>query len=350
MQLEKIIELSANFYSYRKFDDFAIDIITYIFDVKSILNQDESVKNGFISMNVDNTDFIIYSAMGKYIKHIDKKIDAALSNDLLSLIEGLQLKKMYFHEEDNKVFHYFNSNTDIKYIIFLESNEDLDQNQVSLLKLLFYTISSAFNNLCLSNDIVSTQSELLITLGQVVETRSKETGNHVRRVAEYSKLLASKYGLNEDEVELLKQASPMHDIGKVGVLDEILNKPGSLSKEEFDVMRKHTQIGYEIFKKSKRRILKAASIISLEHHEKWDGTGYPKGLKREQIHIFGRITSIADVFDAIGSDRVYKKAWPVTEVIKYIESEKGRAFDPRLVNLFLDNLDEILAIREKLKD
>jgi response regulator RpfG family c-di-GMP phosphodiesterase len=202
----------------------------------------------------------------------------------------------------------------------------------------------------LQNELVQTQREIIFKLGQIAETRSEETGNHVKRVAEYSKLLAQKINLNKEDINLLFLASPMHDIGKIGIPDSILNKPGKLDPNEWEVMKTHAQIGYEIFKDSSRPILKAASIVSYTHHEKWDGSGYPLGLKGDDIHIFGRVTAVADVFDALGSDRVYKKAWPLENILDFFKKESGKHFDPNLIKIFIDNLDEFLEIREKFKD
>jgi len=201
-----------------------------------------------------------------------------------------------------------------------------------------------------NKELEETQKDIIFTLGVIGERRSNETANHVKRVAAYSELFAEKYGLSEKEVKLLKDASPMHDIGKVGIKDEILNKPGKLSPEEFEQMKKHTIYGYELLNHSKRNLLKAACIIAYEHHEKWDGSGYPRGLSKDNIHIFGRITAIADVFDALGSDRVYKKAWPDNKVFTYIKEQSGKHFEPKLVDIFFENLDEFLKIRDNFKD
>ncbi len=198
----------------------------------------------------------------------------------------------------------------------------------------------------LNQEIVTTQREVISTMGAIGETRSKETGDHVKRVAEYSKLLALKCGLSEKEAEEIKMASPMHDIGKVGIPDNILNKPGKLTDEEFEVMKTHAELGYEMLKASQQSLLKTAAIISMEHHEKWDGSGYPRGLKADEIHIYGRITAIADVFDALGHDRVYKKAWPLEEILTLFKNGRGTHFDPNLVDIFHEYLDEFLAIKE----
>jgi PAS domain S-box-containing protein len=202
----------------------------------------------------------------------------------------------------------------------------------------------------LHKELEQTQREIIYKMGEIGESRSQETGNHVKRVAEYSKLLALLAGLGEKSAALLFAASPMHDIGKVAIPDAILKKPGRLTPEEFEIMKTHAEIGYNILKSSKRPILRAAAIVSYQHHEKWDGSGYPNGLAGEKIHIFGRITAIADVFDALGSDRVYKKAWELERILELFKEQRGKHFDPELIDLFLNNLDKFLKIRDKFKD
>ena len=202
----------------------------------------------------------------------------------------------------------------------------------------------------LHEELEDTQREIIYKMGEIGESRSNETGNHVKRVANYSKLLATLYGLNEKECDILFTASPMHDIGKVGIPDAILNKAGKLDDDEWKIMRKHCVIGYNILKNSKREILKAAAIVAMEHHEKWDGTGYPRKIKEKEIHIYGRITAIADVFDALGSDRCYKKAWEDEEIFELLKEQKAKHFDPELVDLFFENIDKFIEIRDRYKD
>jgi response regulator RpfG family c-di-GMP phosphodiesterase len=163
-------------------------------------------------------------------------------------------------------------------------------------------------------------------------------------------LFARLLGLSEDEASLLKQASPMHDIGKVGIPDSILKKPSKLTNEEFEIMKTHCLIGYDMLKHSDRPILKASAEVALTHHEKYDGTGYPYGIAGEDIPIFGRITALADVFDALGNDRVYKKAWQLDEILELFKQQRAKHFDPVLIDLFFDNLDMFLKVREEFKD
>jgi len=204
--------------------------------------------------------------------------------------------------------------------------------------------------IALNKEIEETQREVVFTMGSIGESRSKETGNHVKRVAEYSKLLALYYGLDEDESEMLRQASPMHDIGKVAIPDAVLNKPGRFDEEERRIMDTHAALGYEMLKHSQRELLLMAATVAYEHHEKWDGSGYPRGISGKAIHIYGRITALADVFDALGSDRVYKKAWDDEKIFSLFREERGKHFDPRLIDIFFDHLDEFLTIREHLRD
>ena len=202
----------------------------------------------------------------------------------------------------------------------------------------------------LLEEIEATQKEVIHIMGVTGESRSKETGNHVKRVALYSRILGETYGLSEEEVDILEAASPMHDIGKVAIPDAVLNKPGRFNEEERKIMDTHAELGYSILRSSDRRILKAAATVAYEHHEKWDGSGYPRGLSGEEIHIYGRITALADVFDALGSDRVYKKAWDDERIFTLFKEERGRHFDPKLIDLFFRHLDRFLAVRDELKD
>jgi PAS domain S-box-containing protein len=201
-----------------------------------------------------------------------------------------------------------------------------------------------------NEEIIETQKEVIYTLGEIIETRSKEAAKHVVRVAEYSYLIGIKYGLNQDDAMLLKIAAPMHDIGKIGIPDHILNKPGALTREEFECIKTHTTIGYDILKKSNHKIMKMAGIIALSHHERWDGTGYPNGTMGQQINVFSRIVSVADVFDAISHRRCYKEAWPLDQVKEYLFEQKGQMFDPRIIDLFFENWQEILDIRSEHSD
>ena len=194
------------------------------------------------------------------------------------------------------------------------------------------------------------ERETLQMLGKSAEYKDPETNAHTQRVAYYSKLLARAYGLDDSLQDIIFYASPFHDLGKIGIPDSILLKPGKLDYDEFEIMKKHSQIGYEILKGAKSKYLKAGGVIAYNHHEKYDGSGYPNGLKGENIPIFGRITAIADVFDALTSVRPYKKAWELEDAFEFLIKEKEIHFDPKLVDLFIKNKDEVIKIHNKCSE
>ncbi|SFI93756.1 GAF domain-containing protein [Paenibacillus sp. UNC496MF] len=222
---------------------------------------------------------------------------------------------------------------------------DLEQ-----LKLAAAYAGKSLESVILQEEIESTQREIIFAMGQIGESRSKETGNHVKRVAEYSAVLALGLGLSADEAELLRMVSPMHDIGKVAIPDAVLLKPGKLTPAEFEQMKQHTEVGYQLLRSSGRALLKTAAIVAYQHHEKWNGTGYPRGLKEEEIHLYGRITAVADVFDALGSERIYKKAWELERILGLFREERGKHFDPRIVDVFFEQLPALIEIRNRYRD
>ncbi|GGF12759.1 two-component system response regulator [Pseudoalteromonas gelatinilytica] len=187
--------------------------------------------------------------------------------------------------------------------------------------------------------------DLIQRLGRAAEYKDTDTGEHIARMSRYSKVLALAYGMSEYEAEQLKQAAPMHDVGKIGIPDSVLLKPGRLNENEYEHMKQHALIGAKILENSTSPLLQLAHKLALEHHEKWDGTGYPFGLKGEEISIEGRIVTIADVFDALTSKRPYKKAWSVEEALDLLKDEAGKHFDPQLVDLFIGQIDSIIEIK-----
>ena len=198
--------------------------------------------------------------------------------------------------------------------------------------------------------ITAQERESLIMLGKAGEFRDKETGMHVLRVGRVSRLIAEYLGMDNEFCVTIEQAAPVHDVGKVGIPDAILLKPSRLTKEEFIIMQKHTLIGYEILKQNVSPNLQMGACIALNHHEKFDGSGYPNGKKGNEIPIEGRITALADVFDALASDRPYKTAWNLEKIKYYLKEESTKHFDPDCVNVFLKAWKDIIQIREDLKD
>jgi putative two-component system response regulator len=201
-----------------------------------------------------------------------------------------------------------------------------------------------------ANELRETRQQIIQCLGRASEYKDNETGLHILRMSHYSHILALAFGFSDEKAYELLQAAPMHDIGKIGIPDYIMTKPAKLSDEEFKIMQQHPLIGAEILGDCNSSLMKLAKSVSLHHHEKWNGKGYPKGLKGEEIPIEGRIVAIADVFDALTSKRPYKEAWPVEEAMTFIISQSGEHFDPVLVTLLEDNLDKILEIKRRWPD
>lgn len=201
-----------------------------------------------------------------------------------------------------------------------------------------------------THDIVERERETVIRLSRAAEFRDPETGAHIQRMAHFSQIIARELGLSEADQYLLLEASPMHDIGKVGIADRILLKPDSLDFAEFEIMKNHATIGYELLNGSASRVLQAGAQIALGHHEKFDGSGYPNGLSGQDIPIFCRIVAVADVFDALTSERPYKKAWDLEEAVEFLKAGAGTHFDPACINAFLSAWDDVLAVRERFKE
>ncbi len=201
-----------------------------------------------------------------------------------------------------------------------------------------------------TRDIREREKELIFRISRAAEFRDPETGAHIQRMAHFSAVIARGLDLDAKTQRLILEASPMHDVGKIGIPDFILLKPGKLTHEEFEVMKGHATLGYELLKNSGSEILQAGAEIALSHHEKFDGSGYPKGLAGSKIPLFGRIVAVADVFDALTSERPYKRAWTLDAACKFLEDGRGTHFDPLCVEAFLAGWEEVLEIRQRFQD
>ena len=198
-----------------------------------------------------------------------------------------------------------------------------------------------------TKELNDTRLEVIRRLGRAAEYRDDMTGFHIVRMSRYSQLLALAAGMSELDADMLLNASPMHDIGKIGIPDRVLMKPGKLDAEEWTIMQTHVDIGVEILSGSSSELMNMAAEVAQNHHEKWDGSGYPRSLAGEEIPLSGRVVAIADVFDALTTERPYKKAWSVDESVEFLKEQKGKHFEPRLVDLFIEILPDILAIRQQ---
>ena len=201
-----------------------------------------------------------------------------------------------------------------------------------------------------TREIRDREKELIFRMSRAAEFRDPETGAHIQRMAYYSQAIAKGLDLDESVQKLILEAAPMHDVGKIGIPDYILLKPGKLTLEEFEVMKGHARLGHELLNNSGSEILRAGAQIAISHHEKYDGSGYPRGLKGNDIPLFGRIVAVADVFDALTSERPYKKAWSLEDAVHFLEEGRGKHFDPLCVEAFLATWDIVLDIRQRFQD
>ncbi|MEA3354744.1 MAG: DUF3369 domain-containing protein [Campylobacterota bacterium] len=285
-------------------------------------------------------EFKLLATAGKFKD--EDNFNIITPKSLEHLNKAYEMESSYF--EDDYYVAFFKAKNNKNIFLYLEGCKHLDQSDKDFLNIFANNISIAFENICLNDEIIETQKEIVQRLGGVIENRCSDTADHVNRVAEVSYILAMGYGLDEDEAYKLKLASPMHDIGKIGIPDNILLKPGKLDNKEFEIIKSHVPIGQDILKNSKREILQIAEIVVSQHHEKYDGSGYPNGLKGDNIHIYGRITAIADVFDALSFKRVYKDAWEQDKILEFFNEQKGKHFDPELIDIFFENIDKIKVL------
>ncbi len=344
--LEQIIKASAHLFEHQSLKEFAKGVLTQLV---SILKLDESSVylqlSGFSAFK-EKDDFIVLAATGKYEKSVDQYVSTIFNDDVIRYLrQAVDNEKSLFI--DDLYVGYLATKSGMKNVLFLKSCSHLSKLDRDLIRIFSNNVAVAFENILLNKEIVDTHKEMLMTLGEVIENRSTDVGKHAHRVSLFCHLLALKAGLSQEEADLLRLVSPIHDVGKVAIPDSILFKPAKLTPEEFEQIKPHTSIGYDIFKNSNRRIMQAAAIVAQQHHEHWDGGGYPQGLKGEEIHIFGRITGLADVFDSLTHWRIYKEKWGITRVLKLIKDQRGSRFDPNIVDIFLENIDEFVEINNR---
>ena len=343
--LEKIIKASSRLFEHNTLNEFLTSILSnlssfYVDSPEMIYIRQSNINNGFVTMEKEN-EHVVVAATGKYEKYIGEKVEAI--EELVSIFSKTKEKspvdeKIEFLERG---FIINNSSKDQwNNFIYIEGKKE--SYDFELINLFLATYSVALDNYILNNMISTTQKEIIITLSEVVESHFDDTAGHVRRLSEMMYKFGVVLNFSYAECELLKVASTMHDIGKIGIPDNILKKKGRLTDEEFEQIKQHPMIGSKILGKSDLELLKMSAELALNHHEKYDGSGYPKGLVGQDIPLSSRMLAIVDVFDAMSHKRVYKDAASREEVIKYIIMGKGMHFDPKLVDTFLENIEEIV--------
>jgi len=291
----------------------------------------------------------IIACTGKYVCESDSLESSNIDTEVKSKIQQVFRDKSHF--SNNECFvGYYQSGVNSASVLYIEFEDDNEHFKANLAELFATNVALILESLTKQKEIERTQKELLFIVSEAVEARSKETGAHVKRVALICELIARKLNLKEDYINALLLAAPLHDLGKISVPEAILHKPDSLNEQEREIMQTHAQIGGEILDKSSVSVSKLGAKLAKYHHENWDGSGYPEGLSGENIPLEARIMAVADVFDALGSKRCYKKVWGDEQIRAYLLSEKSKKFDATIVDIVIDNFGEFLEIRERFPD
>jgi response regulator RpfG family c-di-GMP phosphodiesterase len=340
--LERVIAASAHIFQQRNLKDFANGLLQ---QVVALLRLDQSML-----LRLRGASVITGESEYEVLAQIGDIGDAAhLEPELLAQLDHARSNRISHLHGDTYVGYFPNSSGKASLLV-LRGVEEISEIDAQLLEVFCSGVAIAFDNILLTQEITDTQAELIMRLGDVVESRSNEAGNHVRRMSEICNLMAQSAGMPDDERAILKHAAPMHDIGKIATPDAVLLKPGKLDAAEWEIMKQHPAVGLSILDGSQRPILKAAAVIAHQHHEKYDGSGYPQGLKGENIHIYARIVAVADVFDALMHKRCYKEAWPVADVMVHLREVAGQHLDPIYVEHLIKNMDKAQEIIARFPD
>lgn len=347
--LEKIIDATAEMFEPRSVDRFASGVFE---QVTALLHLDRDAvycSDKRLLTRLANGRLHIVAASGAYSPLVGKAVDEALPKQLVEVLNACRENRRS-HYENGALTVFCPGGDDECNVVHLEGVEGFDEIQMALVNVFARNIGVALHNLLLRIESETNQREVSLVLGETIEARSRETGNHVRRVAKCSRLLGEKLGLPDRELDLLEMAAPLHDIGKIAIPDAILDKPGRLTDGERAIMSTHAETGWRLLSHQPRPVFQVASMIARDHHEKWDGSGYPNKLAGEDISLYGRIVAVADVFDALLSERCYKPAWPVDKVLEHMKAESGRHFDPAIIDAMFTDIERFLDVRDAYPD
>ncbi|NHZ93773.1 DUF3369 domain-containing protein [Massilia sp. CCM 8733] len=339
--LERVIAASAHIFQQRNLKDFASGLLQ---QVVALLRLEKSML-----LRLSGASVITGESEYEVLAQIGDIGESMLGPELMAQLDDARSNRISRLHGDTFVGYFPNSSGKASLLV-LKGVEEIADIDAQLLEVFCSGVAIAFDNILLTQEITDTQAELIMRLGDVVESRSNEAGNHVRRMSQVCHMLAQASGMPEDETAVLMHAAPMHDIGKIATPDAVLLKPGKLTPEEWEIMKQHPTVGLSILDGSSRPILKAAAVIAHQHHEKFDGSGYPQGLMGPDIHIYARIVAVADVFDALSHKRCYKEAWPVEEVVAHLREVSGQHLDPVFVELLIANIDAAVDINRRWPD
>ncbi len=347
--LRRVIEASSHVFRNVDVPDFERETLTCLGSILHGPGGTDRRFGLFASRTPDETVPRITTATGRF-RHLE-------GQKLNQLLDPAAYAKVLSHDYSKGALsigklrvYGFRVRDSSEVFIVLEDNDDSTEWNLDLLEAFTMNLAVAVDNFRLFSGMENARNDLVFALGEMAESRSEETWNHVKRVAEIVQIIAQGLGMGEFETEQLRMAASLHDLGKLSISEDILAKEGKLSEEEFEAMKSHAKVGFEMLKTSNRGLFRTAAQIALEHHENWDGTGYPRGLRGEEISLYSRIVTVADVFDALGNRRAYKKPWQTPDILEFMYRETGRKFDPRVMDVFFERVDELSEVRHRFPD
>lgn len=346
--LERVIDASTYIFSHEHSQRFAAAVLEQLTDLVG-------GERGALVCRIPSSGtsmpehFPVAAGTCEYRALIGRNADEKLPPYIVESMREAFTNRRHLFADDHYVLYVSDSRAS-ESLLYVGENMNPGELSNRLLELFATNISVAYENLYLNRELLDSQLDMVHVLAGAAETRSYETANHVRRVGVIAEMLGQFYGLDDKTTRALRLAAPLHDIGKIGIPDAILNKPGAHTRLEAVVMRTHAELGARLLSVSKRPLLHLAAEIAINHHENWDGSGYPRGLSGEGIPISGRITMLADVYDALGSRRCYKEPWNIDDIRTYLVEQSGIKFEPRLVELLFENWERVHAVRADLPD
>lgn len=346
--LEQIIDASAALHSNISTIDFLRTALLQIAAIVQVELDNEQIRGAMVLQRLDGRLQVLVGLMG-YEQAEGQPTDAVLPPGLADDLRGLA-EPEGIHQVATGVVFTISVHHGETYHFWVGAPYQLPGDAVRMLRFFLGKLSASLSNSMLQREVLDAQTDVLNRLCEAVESRSKETGSHIRRIALYSRKLATLAGLGDEAIEVITVASPMHDIGKVAIPDRILHKPGKLDEQEWAVMQTHAEEGYRLLAHPHFAVMQAGAEIARSHHEKWDGSGYPRGLSGQDIPVMGRIVALVDVFDALLSRRSYKEGWPIGRVVDEIRRLRGSHFDPDLVDLMLGHVDQFHGIFTQFPD
>lgn len=350
MGLEKIIQISARLFTLTSIEDFYSCILDQILnfrspDASAIYFRENPAEGGVMFLDKQTFGTII-AATGKFSGMIGQNIlEIEAIKPVIDQARNVQDGNQdAFTSLDSGYLFYKAGNSGFRSFIYIEGTDlDLD---IEMIRVFLTNYALALDNYLVSQQRLQTQQEIISVLVNTIEGRPSDAGNHAQRVSRIAVLLAEELGLQTDMIETLQLASPLHDVGKQGIPQEILRKPDALDPEETQMVRMHSECGYQMLKDSDGEVLRFAAAIARDHHERFDGSGYPRGLSGEGISIGARIVNLADVFDTLTHRRSYQEAWTTEDAVAYIREMSGKQFDPVIVQALLKRLDEIIRTND----